>query len=123
MYSLDKDALICDLAEFYNIYDFSQYPLTYIATLACGLREESRIKMKILGQKASPDTLILSAIYDRVGLLLWSLTKDGQRGRNRPKSLFRDFFSDEKEERAFDSVEDFNETRQRMLNKIRKEES
>ena len=49
MLNLDKDALLCDLAETYHIYDYKSLPCKMVATFSCGLRADSRIKMKIAG--------------------------------------------------------------------------
>lgn len=70
MISLDEDALICDFAETYHIYDFRTLPASLAATLAAGLREDSRIKMRMSDRKASFDTILLAGIMDRVSVLL-----------------------------------------------------
>ena len=41
---VDKEALECDLAETYGIYDINTLPISKIAIFAKGLREKSRIK-------------------------------------------------------------------------------
>ncbi|MCK4036856.1 DUF5361 domain-containing protein, partial [Streptococcus suis] len=87
MIQTDEDALICDLAETYGIYDYRQLPITQVAVFACGLSEKSRIKKILSGQKEDLDTLLLAGIYDTVRLLFWAKTKDGQAGRNRPNSV------------------------------------
>lgn len=43
MMNISEDALICDLAETYHIYDMRSLPLRTVATLSAGLREDSRI--------------------------------------------------------------------------------
>lgn len=35
------------------------------------------------------DSHLLAEVVDRLGLLLWAKTKDGQKGRNRPKPVDR----------------------------------
>lgn len=87
MLATDRDALVCDLAETYGIYDMRALPVTTLATLAAGLREDSRIKKKLSGARVGPDTLLLAAIADRLSLLVWSRTEDAQKGRNRPASI------------------------------------
>ena len=47
MIKTDEDALICDLAETYQIYDYKSLPAYMVATFSVGLRENSRIKMKL----------------------------------------------------------------------------
>lgn len=87
MLSLDEDAFICDMAETYRIYDYRSVPCKLLGTLAAGLRDDSRIKMKINGVKAGTDTLLLAHILDDTQWLVWSKTKDAEHGRNKPKSI------------------------------------
>ncbi len=87
MLATDRDALVCDLAETYGIYDMRVLPVTTLAALAAGLREDSRIKLKLSGARVGPDTLLLAAIADRLSLLVWSRTEDAQKNRNRPASI------------------------------------
>lgn len=88
MISADRDALVCDLAETYGILDFRALPVSLLATLAVGLRDNSRIKMRLAGAKAPRSELLLAACLDKLSLLLWAKTEDGRNGVNRPKSVF-----------------------------------
>lgn len=47
MIETDESALICDFAETYHIYDYRALPVSYAATLAYGLRGDSRIRLKL----------------------------------------------------------------------------
>ena len=87
MLRTNKDAVICDLAETYGIFDFRSMPARLVATLAAGLRSTSRIKMELAGAKATPQELLLAAAVDRLSILVWTKTKDGQKGQNRPKMI------------------------------------
>lgn len=87
MISFDKDALICDLAETYGIYDYRALPVQTLAVLCIGLRDNSRIKMKLSGVNAPSDVMLLAAAVDRLSLLVWAKTEDGRKNRNRPKSM------------------------------------
>lgn len=112
MIALDKDALICDLAENYHIYDYKSLPLQKVAIFSVGLRENSRIKMKMSGREYTMDTLLEVAILDNLKWLCWSKTKDASKGRNRPKSLFNKLMHIEDQSKKietgkFASVEDF----------------
>lgn len=122
MIKLDEDALVCDLAETYQIYDYSQLPLLKVAVFACGLREDSRIKQKLSKQLVSVDTMLLAGIVDRLSLSLWIQTKDGQKGVNRPKSVVDQLTQkEEKEERehlVFSSGEEFEKYRKEFFAKI-----
>ena len=57
MLAVDRDALMCDLAETYGILDLYAHPAQLIATLATGLREDSRIyaRMRAEHKRSSPD--------------------------------------------------------------------
>lgn len=58
-----------------------------VATLAAGLRENSRIKTKLAGVEATRVELLLAAAVDKLSYMVWGMTEDAQRGINRPKSV------------------------------------
>lgn len=87
MLRTDRDAVICDLAETYGIFDYRSLPVPLLATLASGLREDSRIKMRLSGCRIPRRDLFLAAAVDRRSLLWWGMSEDAKRGTNRPKSL------------------------------------
>lgn len=112
MIATDRDALICDLAETYGIFDIEALPATLLATLAVGLRENSRIKMRLSGEKIQRSELLLAAAVDRLSLLTWFMSEDGQNGVNRPASIV-DILLGETQQgndlETFDSAEAFEE--------------
>lgn len=99
MINFDEDALICDLAETYQIYDYRSLPVKLAATLSAGLRDTSRIKMLMAGAPASYDTILLATIADRVEAFRYGFSEDATRGINRPESLVASIFG-EKTEKA-----------------------
>lgn len=112
MLSLDEDALVCDLAETYHIYDWRALPLRTAATLASGLGVTSRIKTKMGGLSVPLDLLIEAGIQDRLSLLVWAKTKDAQHGRNRPAMLTDELLDCKDEDSlSFASGEDFERFR------------
>ncbi|MGP1598359.1 DUF5361 domain-containing protein [Peptoanaerobacter stomatis] len=112
MIKTDENALICDLAQTYNIYDYKQLPLMSVAVFACGLKSDSRIKMKMAGQKVPVNTLLLASICDTLKMLLWTKTKDAKYNRNRPKSILNIINDVKKDEIiGFHSSEDFLKAR------------
>ena len=115
MIKTDENALICDLAETYQIYNYRQLPPFQVAIFAIGLREDSRIKMKLSGVKVPPNILLLSGIVDRLNLLLWSKTKDGSKGVNKPKSILDELYNKENDVSAFASGEDFERERNKLI--------
>lgn len=114
MYELDREALICDLAETYNIYEFEKFPLNKIAIFAKGLREDSRIRMKMSQSKFNVKESLLAGILDRLTLILYSKTKDAEKGKNYPKLLLDE--TEKKEDlQGFISGEDFEKMREKII--------
>ena len=107
--------MVCDLAETYNIYNWREFPVLYIATLVCGLKEDSRIKMAFNGTKIPLDTTLRAAIFDRLSILCWLNSRDGQRGTNRPKSLLDELTEEKETVKGFSSVEDFEAARAKII--------
>lgn len=118
MIAKDEEALTCDLAETYRIYDYKQLPPLRVAVFAVGLRENSRIKMKLNDQKIPIDTLILAGIADRLSVLAWMQTADGRKGINRPTMLVDTLVNKKPKETdvvVFKSGEDFEKTRNEII--------
>lgn len=86
-------------------------PLTLAATLAAGLRDDSRIKMKISGARVNNEIWLLAAAVDRLSILIWQQSKDGAAGRNYPELITKKLIElDEPNEViGFDSGKDFEE--------------
>lgn len=87
MMNLDKNALLCDIAETYHIYDYRSLPLHMVGIFACGLREDSRIMMKVMGVKVNTIQTLIALIADNTRLIAWLQSSDGEKGINRPKPL------------------------------------
>lgn len=115
MIKTDENALICDLAETYHIFNYRQVSPRQIAIYAIGLKDDSRIKMKFTGQKIDNQTLMLANIIDRLNLLLWTKTKDAEKGMNRPKSILESLYKKDSEISAFQSGKEFEEERAKLL--------
>ena len=117
MWSTDEDAVICDLAETYQIYNYKDMPPDKVAIFCSGLREDSRIKLKMTGQKVKLDTMLLASIVDRLSILVWTKTKDSQTGRNKPKLLVESLTKPVKvkEELVFTTGEEFERVRNKIL--------
>ena len=98
MIAKDRDALVCDMAETYGIFDLRALPVSTLATLAVGLRDDSRIKMRLSGMKVSQTELLLAAAVDRLSTLAWMQSEDGRKNVNRPKSVVRAISGESKDE-------------------------
>lgn len=123
MVIFDEDALICDMAETYGIFDLYAMPAQLAATLAVGLREDSRIKVKMSGMKMDFNKYILAALFDKVNWLCWTKTKDAQHGTHVPESILDLLLQTDKQNApdefmVFDSPEAFETARQKLLGEI-----
>ena len=117
MIALDEDALFCDFAETYGIYDIYQFPVEYVAKLAFGLRDDSRIKMKALGLGVDLKSLLLAHIADATAINVYSKTKDAKKGINKPKSFVRlltEKIDISKQPKGFESGADFDKEWRRL---------
>ena len=122
MIATDEDALICDLAETYQIYDYRRLPLKMVAVFSFGLRENSRIKMKMNDIEVPFETMLLAGIQDKLNVLIWQQTKDGMNGRNYPKSMVAMLTKSQQASKTsdligFESSEDFLKEREKLLRK------
>ena len=117
MIAEDENALICDLAETYHIYDYRSLPLQRVAILSAGLREDSRIKMKISGVKYPLEIMLIGAVVDRLSVLAWMQTKSGAKGINRPKPILGELLEEEdgRDIEVFDTPEEFERRRLELL--------
>ena len=121
MLDLDEDALICDLAETYGIYDYESLPLQTVATLSIGLRGNSRIKMKAAGRRLDTTEALLATMTDYLALIFWTKTKDGQKNKNRPKSLREALENGNKKDNdilGFSSPEEFEKMRETFMSEV-----
>lgn len=109
---MDKypDELTCDMVEEYGVFDIKRLPAKLAATLAVGLREDSRIKRALTNTQYSDERILLASIADSLQWLVWSRTEDGIKGTNQPKR-FIDYYlkrpEPESEFESFESPEDF----------------
>lgn len=117
MIKADEDALICDLAETYHIFNYRELPLQLLATLSVGLREDSRIKMKLRNDRIDINTMLTASILDRLSYLVWFNSSDSQHNRNRPKSVLSTLMGikEESDVMSFDTAEDFERARKRFI--------
>ena len=118
MIRLDEDALICDLAETYSIYDYRQLPPKTVAVFSCGLKDDSRIKMKISGNSVSLEIFLLANISDGIRGLLWTKSKDAEKGRNQPTPILEMLYPDktkQQDTRVFHSGEEFEKEREKLM--------
>lgn len=120
MRQLDETALICDFAEYYRIYDYRSLPARYVAKLATGLRADSRIMSKVLGAEQQPPYLYMVALaVDEIRNILWALAGDPK--SQRPPTLVSQIYGekDTKETKGFNSPEEFDRARKRIIERAK----
>ena len=119
MIALDEDALICDFAETYHIYNIYQLPVLYVATLAKGLRSDSRIKMKAVGMERDLKTLLLAHIADNTAINAWLQSKNAEKGKDRPPSFVKvltEKIDPSTQPQGFESGNDFDKQWEKIRN-------
>lgn len=110
----DEGALICDFAEYYQIFDYKALPLRTVATLATGLRAESRTMGRIAGIVRQPHTgLTLVQILDTLNILAWMV---GGNKSDRPKPNIAYYY--EQPKTGFRSGADFELARAEIIKKV-----
>lgn len=82
-----------------------------------GLRDDSRFKLKINGMKVSVDTMMSAITCDYLAKIWWAKTEDAEHGTNKPISILSTLLDEPKKQNTngYDSVEEFNEARNRIL--------
>ena len=123
MIHVGEEELICDLAETYHIYDYRSLPIRTVGIFCIGLGEDSRVKTKLRGGEKISNNRLLAMALDRLSFLAWCRTEGAENGTNKPESIhdiLYPSFAQNKETVTFNSAEDFDEARKRILG--RKEE-
>jgi hypothetical protein len=118
--AIGRAELMCDLAEIYHIYDLKQLPPKTVAVFSYGLRESSRLKMKLEGTRCSTEQLILSMIYDRVNWLRWAMSEAANDPDTCPEMLTPKLLGVEVKKEsggilAFEDYSEFERTKQMIL--------
>lgn len=103
--------MICDLAETYHILDFRSVPARLLGTLVCGLGENARIQRAMSGQQCTLEALLSARLLDAVVALGYGIS--GQ--KKAPPSVFDLLLQRPKETGGFDSVEEFEAARERII--------
>ena len=108
MLNTDEEALICDLAETYHIYDYKSLPARQVAIFSVGLRENSRIKLKMQSAKYPLETMLLACIADRLSF-----------GQEKQKSILASMLGttaeDKKDIETFITPEEFIRRRDELV--------
>lgn len=123
MIDANEDALICDLAETYHIYDYRSLPARMVATLAVGLRNDSRIKMFLSNEPLSFEQMMMVKIYDVLNWLAWVEIRTNSKSKSKPPERLEDRIrkktAEKSDAQVFNTVADFEAERHKMLERIK----
>lgn len=117
MIEFDEDALICDLAETYHIYDYRSLPVQLVATLSAGLRDDSRIKMAAAGVPARQNIILLATIADLLDGIRYMFADEDSKRSYIPISMTGAIFGEKvkpKGKTSFATPEEFEEALARI---------
>lgn len=122
MLGKSEDALICDMAETYHIYDWRSLPIRLAAKLAYGLHDDSRSKLLLSGARFGVNTFLLANIADTLRIIAWQRTKDGQKGTNKPKLILETLTTEPKKDQSvtYATAEDYEAAREKIIKEIQK---
>lgn len=112
--NVDEDALICDFAETYHIYDMKELPVTKVALFCYGLGRDSRIKRKLSNIEYTTTELLLASIVDKLSYLFNATVGNEEK----PYSILEHFLDQEEKEaknEGFETFEDFMEARRKII--------
>ena len=116
MASRDETALACDFASEYGIFDWRDLPIRTAATLAAGLRYNSRIAQSMAGLRVSIDTLLAASITDRLGMLIYGLSRaEGDPPKQMLPALMGTITDDEGQSASYLTGEDFEAARAALI--------
>ena len=105
--------MICDLAQTYHIFDWRELPPSMVATLVIGLPRNSRVKRKLSGIDLDLNEMLIAMAVDSLNILIWQNTRDGQKNRNHPKSIYKALMGldkkDKKELMVFETIEAYEQ--------------
>ncbi len=93
-----------------------------VAVFCFGLKDDSRIKMKLNGMEVPFETMLLASAVDRLSTLVWQQTKDGMDGKNYPLSIVAMLTNAQPNKEnsnvtSFATGKDFMKERERLLKK------
>lgn len=122
MIATSEADLICDLAETYQIFDYRRMPVKLLATLCAGLRDDSRIRIKLRGEKYATDLVLKAMIVDKLTLLQHGLFHIEEKPELIMESMFGPFEREDVTENVikpdvFNSPEEFFASYSRLTNK------
>lgn len=112
------DELVCDFAEYYHIYDYRRLPARYAATLACGLRPDSRCYMAAYEVNINTQETLLAEICDILQKIAYQQVIISGGKQSKPESLLEKFLRkkpENKDEYVSLTFSEFDQMREQIL--------
>lgn len=105
------------MAETYHVLDYKSLPAQQVAIFCYDLRNDSRLKMKLMNSKVSFETLLKAVAVDRLNFIAWSKTKDAQKNMNKPKSIVAGLLQEHtiRNNISFSSPEEYEREKEEIL--------
>lgn len=105
--------MICDLAETYHILNYKELSPDLVATLVFGLRDNSRVKMRLSKTKLTLEQALFAMMVDQLRFQSWTHSKEAHKGRGyKEKSILKALQEEPKEKdelEVFDDAESLME--------------
>lgn len=79
-----------------------------------GLRDDSRVKMKVSGGKITLQNALMARMVDELAFISWTKTKDGSKNRNHPTSVLKALTEEKEEVHAYLTPEEFQNAWRRI---------
>lgn len=123
MIATDEDALTCDFAETYHIYDFRALPVKTAAALAAGLPDNSRTLGRLSGLNLTLTEMLLAAGVDFLSMIVWINTKAARNEDTKPPSILAALMGEDQKKdngvRGFETPEEFREAYMRAVEEVK----
>lgn len=102
------DALICDFAQFYHVYDINSLDVRTAAILMSGLPKESRLVRELTGNKPDQETLLMASILDTARNIEYAVFQSHSKKKlKRPQSVVKKLLGIEDGEKRQNDVQGF----------------
>lgn len=118
-----EDALICDFAQFYHVYDIDELDVRTAAILTAGLPKESRLVKKLTGNKPDQETILMASILDTVRNIEYAVFQAHSKKKlQKPQSVMKKLLGidDNKKQnnlREFRSADEFEIARKNIISR------
>lgn len=94
--------MICDLAETYHILNYKDLQPSLVAVLVLGLRDNSRVKMRISNAPITTEQTLIAMMVDSLNFIAWTKTKDAKHKKYNQKSALKSLRGEYKETKKED---------------------